>query len=93
MWASRAPASGSGDLGEWKGQGLEGVVALIFPVPTAREAWRDGELEFVGGAAHATLSVFPDWKGAKLLVALARHMYWFLVLRSDLGAKRGDVPV
>ena len=28
---------------------------------------------------------------AKLLVALAKHTYWFLVLRKDLGAQRGDV--
>ena len=34
---------------------------------------------------------FPEWQGARLLGALAQHMYWFLVLRSDLGAARGDI--
>jgi len=39
------------------------------------------------------LMAFPEWKGAKLLVALAQRMYWLLVLRSDLKAKRGDINV
>jgi NitT/TauT family transport system substrate-binding protein len=55
------------------------------------EKLRDGELDFVAGSAHATLTAFPDWQGGKLLAALAKHMYWFLVLRTDLGAKRGDI--
>ncbi len=85
------PAIAAVDLGAFKAEGLDAEVELLFPVPKAMEALRDGELDYVGGSAHATLTVFPDWNGAKLLVALARHMYWFLVLRSDLGAKRGDV--
>lgn len=85
------PAIAAVDLGAFKAEGLDAEVELLFPVPKAMEALRDGELDFVGGSAHATLTVFPDWNGAKLVVALARHMYWFLVLRSDLGAKRGDV--
>jgi NitT/TauT family transport system substrate-binding protein len=52
---------------------------------------RDGRLDFVAGAAHAPLYAFKNWKGCKLLAALAQHMYWFLVLRKDLGAKRGDL--
>ena len=45
------------------------------------EALRDGTLDFVAGAAHATLSAFPNWQGAKLLVALAQRMYWLLIRR------------
>jgi len=54
---------------------------------------RDGDLDFVAGSAHATLMAFPNWKGARLLMALAQRMYWFLVLRADLKAKRGDLSV
>jgi ABC-type nitrate/sulfonate/bicarbonate transport system substrate-binding protein len=68
-------------------------VELLFPVPKTMEALRDGELDLAVGSAHATLAAFPDWKGARLLVALAQRMYWFLVLRSDLRAKRGDISV
>ena len=85
------PAIAAVDLGAFKAEGLDVEAELMYPVPKTMEALRDGELDFAAGSAHATLTAFPDWSGAKLLVALAQHMYWFLVLRSDLGAKRGDV--
>ena len=34
---------------------------------------------------------FPDWRGGKLLCALSQHAYWFLAVRADLGAQRGDL--
>jgi ABC-type nitrate/sulfonate/bicarbonate transport system substrate-binding protein len=52
---------------------------------------RDGLVDFVGGSAHSALAAFPEWDGAKLLCAQAQGMYWFLVMRHDIGAKRGDV--
>ena len=55
------------------------------------EALRANELDFVAGPAHAALTAFPDWRGAKLLAALAQKTYWLLVLRSDIGAAPGDV--
>jgi len=85
------PAIAAVDLGAFKAEGLDAEVELIFPVPKTLEALRDGDLDFVAGSAHATLTAFPDWQGGKLLAALAKHMYWFLVLRADLGAKRGDI--
>jgi ABC-type nitrate/sulfonate/bicarbonate transport system substrate-binding protein len=54
-------------------------------------AQRDGQFDFIAGAAHATLQAFPEWQGARLLAALAQRMYWLLVLRADLGAQRGDL--
>src|SRR5688572_3923246 len=57
------------------------------------EALRDGTIDFAAGAAHAPLMAFPAWNGAKLLMALAQRTYWFLVLRSDLNANRGDLSV
>lgn len=85
------PAIAAVDLGAFKAEGLDAEVELIFPVPKTLEALRDGDLDFVAGSAHATLTAFPDWQGGKLLAALAKHMYWFLVLRANLGAKRGDI--
>ena len=85
------PAIAAVDLGAFKAEGLESSAELLFPVPKAMEALRDGEFDYVAGSAHATLTAFPDWKGAKIVVALAKHMYWFLILRADLGVKRGDV--
>ncbi|TAK08606.1 ABC transporter substrate-binding protein [bacterium] len=86
------PVIAAVELGFFKSEGLAAKkVELFFPVPKMMEALRAGEFDFVAGSAHATLMAFPEWKGAKLLVALAQRMYWLLILRSDLKAKRGDI--
>jgi ABC-type nitrate/sulfonate/bicarbonate transport system substrate-binding protein len=45
----------------------------------------------VAAPAHAALLAFPEWSGAKMLVALSQGMFWLLVMRSDLEATPGDV--
>lgn len=87
------PAIAAVELGFFKSEGLDASIDLLFPVPKTFEALRNGELDFVVGSAHATLMAFPDWQGAKLLAAIAQHMYWFLVVRKDLNASRGDLSV
>jgi ABC-type nitrate/sulfonate/bicarbonate transport system substrate-binding protein len=81
------------ELGFFKSEGFDATVDLLFPVPKTFAALRDGELDFVVGSAHATLLAFPEWKGAKLLAAIGKHTYWFLVVRSDLKPVRGDLGV
>lgn len=85
------PAIAAVELGFFEAEGFDADLQLLFPVTRAMEALRDGALDLVAGAAHATLTAFPRWRGAKLLAAVAQRMYWFLVLRADLGAERGDV--
>ena len=85
------PAIAAVELGFCRAEGLDLTLEHIFPVPQAMAALRDGQLDFVAGSAHATLTAFPAWQGAKLITALAQGMYWLLVLRSDLAATRGDV--
>ena len=85
------PAIAAVELGLFKSEGLDASIDLLFPVPKTFEALRDGHLDFVVGSAHATLLAFPEWRGAKLLSAIAQHTYWFLVLRSDLNVRRGDL--
>ena len=85
------PAVAAVELGFFKDEGLDAELQLLFPVPKTMEALRDNELDFVAGAAHATLHAFPNWNGAKLLAALAQNTYWMLVLRSDLGTEMGDI--
>jgi NitT/TauT family transport system substrate-binding protein len=87
------PAIAAVELGFFKSEGLDASIDLLFPVPKTFEALRDGQLDFVVGSAHATLLAFPNWKGAKLLCAIAKHTYWFLVIRSDLNPKRGDLSI
>ncbi len=81
------------ELGFFKEQGFDAAVDLLFPIPKTFAALRDQELDFVVGSAHATLLAFPQWQGAKLLCAIGKHTYWFLVVRSDLKPKRGDLGI
>jgi ABC-type nitrate/sulfonate/bicarbonate transport system substrate-binding protein len=81
------------ELGFFKAEGLDVSLELVYPVDKAYEALRDGKIDFVGGAAHAVPSAFPGFKGAKLIAAQAQGMYWFLVMRTDIGAKRGDLSI
>jgi len=87
------PAAAAVELGFFKEEGLDVSLELVFPVDRAYREMRDGHIDFVGGSAHSVLAAFPEWKGAKLLCAQAQGMYWFLVMRADLGARRGDVEV
>jgi ABC-type nitrate/sulfonate/bicarbonate transport system substrate-binding protein len=87
------PAVAAVELGFFKEEGLDVSLELVFPVDKAYEAMRDGAVDFVGGSAHSALAAFPEWEGAKLLCAQAQGMYWFLVMRADIGATRGDVAV
>ncbi len=81
------------ELGFFKAEGLDVSLELVYPVDNAYKALRDGTIDFVGGAAHAVPSAFPGFKGAKIIAAQAQGMYWFLVMNSDLAAKRGDFDV
>jgi NitT/TauT family transport system substrate-binding protein len=87
------PAAAAVELGFFAREGLDVSLELVFPVDKAYAALRDGSVDFVGGSAHSALAAFPQWKGAKLLCAQAQGMYWFLVMRSDLGPVRGDISI
>ena len=85
------PSISAVELGDFAEQGLEVSHELIFPVDKCYQALRDGEVDLIGGSAHAVLSAFPRWEGAKLLCALSQGMYWFLVMRAGEGHRRGDL--
>jgi len=85
------PALAAAELGFFEREGLDVSAELIFPVDRAYEALRDGAIDFVGGAAHGALAAFTEWRGVKLLGALSQGMYWFLVMRKELGIARGDL--
>lgn len=87
------PAEAAVELGCFAAQGIDAQIELISPVERAYEAMRDGQVDLVAGSAHAVLTAFPRWEGAKLLCAQSQGMYWFLVMRADLNATRGDLEV
>ncbi|MDB5596174.1 MAG: hypothetical protein JWM36_3135 [Hyphomicrobiales bacterium] len=85
------PAVAAVELGFFREEGLDMELELIFPVNRTLEVLRDGGIDFVGGSAHSVPFAFPGWKGGKLIGALAQNTYWFLILRSDLNAEKGDI--
>jgi NitT/TauT family transport system substrate-binding protein len=87
------PAIAAVELGCFKQQGFDAELSLLYPVTRTYQDLRDGKLDFVGGASHAALYAFKDWQGGQLLCALAQHMYWFLVVKTALHAKKGDLSV
>ncbi len=87
------PAVAAIDLGCFKDEGLDVALEMIFPVDKCAMALRDGAIEFFAGSAHSVLAAFPGFAGAKLICAQSQGMYWFLVMRRDLGARRGDLAV
>ena len=85
------PVAAAVELGFFQREGLDMQLELIFPVNRTLEILRDGDIQFVGGSAHSTPFAFPGWKGGKLIAAQAQNTYWFLILRSDLKAAKGDI--
>jgi ABC-type nitrate/sulfonate/bicarbonate transport system substrate-binding protein len=85
------PVIAACELGFFEREGVDMEFEAIFPVDHTLEVLRDGGIDFVGGSAHSVPFAFPGWKGGRLIAAQAQNMYWFLVLRADLGAKRGEI--
>src|SRR5690242_15676956 len=88
---SYLPAEAAVTLGFLREEGIASELELIAPVEAAYAAMRDGHVDIVAGSAHSVLSAFPRSEGAKLLCAQSQGLYWFLVMRSDIGATRGDL--
>jgi NitT/TauT family transport system substrate-binding protein len=85
------PVLAAYELDLFRAQGFDASLILMSPADKAYEALRDGEVDFVAAEAHTALAVFPRWRDLKLICAQAQGMYWFLVMRADLGVKRGDL--
>jgi NitT/TauT family transport system substrate-binding protein len=87
------PALAAVELGFFQREGLDMEHDLRAPANRTYQDLHDGHVEFVAAEAHAALAAFPDWQGVKLLCAQGQGMYWFLVMRADLGVTRGDLSV
>jgi NitT/TauT family transport system substrate-binding protein len=87
------PALAAVELGCLRDEGIDAKVELLFPVDAAYQRLAAGEIDVVAGSAHSALAAFPQWRGVRLLAAQGQGMYWFLVMRADLGAERNDPTV
>jgi ABC-type nitrate/sulfonate/bicarbonate transport system substrate-binding protein len=84
------PAIAAVELGCLRDEGITATVDLLFPVDAAYRALAAGEVDIVAGSAHSALAAFQGWRGVRLLAAQGQGMYWFLVMRRDLGVERND---
>ena len=83
------PAIAAEELGFFSAEGIEAHVHLLRTV-AAFPALRDGQVDVLAAPAHSVLRAFPQWKGAKLVIALAQGTPWVVVLGSNVPGERGD---
>ncbi len=84
------PALAARELGFFREEGLDVEIELVSQIGATR-ALRDGSADaMIAGSVHDLLREFPDWSGARLLVALSQGTPWLLTVRADLQAERGD---
>ncbi len=85
------PALAADELGFFKSEGLDARIELVAMLG-ATKALRNGSADaMVAGSVFDLLTEFPNWKGAKVAVALSHGTPWLLVVRTNLNAKRGDL--
>jgi NitT/TauT family transport system substrate-binding protein len=85
------PALAADELGFFKNEGLYARIELVAMLG-ATKALRQGSADaMIAGSVFDLLTEFPNWRGAKITVALSQGTPWLLVVRSDLAAKRGNL--
>jgi ABC-type nitrate/sulfonate/bicarbonate transport system substrate-binding protein len=84
-------ATAAVELGYFKQEGIDIELELVYGARSGPERLREGTVHFFGGPAYAATRAFPGWKGAKLLCALAQYSYWFMAVRADFDARKGDM--
>ena len=78
-------------LGLFKAEGLHVEIPLLAML-RGTQALHEGTVDLMAaGSIYDMLTQFPEWKGCKIIVALSQGTPWLLVVRADLGAKRGDI--
>jgi NitT/TauT family transport system substrate-binding protein len=82
-------ATAAVELGYFKREGID--IESVYNTRDGPALMREGKLDFMGGPSFVALRAFPEWKGVKVLCALAQYCYWFLAVRRDLDVKRGDL--
>jgi len=85
------PVLAPDELGYFKKEGLDARIELVAMLG-ATKALRQGSADaMIAGSVFDILREFPNWKGAKVALALSRGTPWLLVVRANLAAKRGDL--
>lgn len=83
------PAIAAVELGFLREEGVDAEIELLFPVTDAANALREGRIDLLAGAAHAPMYASSRGRGMRLIAALSKNMYWFLVVNKHLPVHRG----
>lgn len=79
-------------LGFFEREGIEMAPVIgSEDVEQNTQGLKDGSAHFFGGASYGSLRTFPNFRGVKILCALAQYSYWFMGIRADLDVKKGDL--
>ena len=85
------PALAADELGFFKGEGLDARIELVAMLGATKALHQGSADAMIAGSVFDLLTEFPNWKGAKVAVALSQGTPWLLVVRANLGVKRGDL--
>ena len=84
------PLLAADELGFFKEEGLKVEIELL-PMLRGVQALRSGIADVMAaGSVYDILTEFPEWTGAKILMALSQGTPWLLTVRATLTADRGD---
>src|SRR5262247_619792 len=83
------PLTAAVELGFFKAEGLH--AEFVFPPVDAGRVLVDGDVDFYGASPYIALECLFEWCGGKILCALSQYTYWFLAVRADLRAVKGDM--
>jgi ABC-type nitrate/sulfonate/bicarbonate transport system substrate-binding protein len=83
------PLIAAKELGIFKEEGHDVEIVLNRSLK-AVESLREGAVDFSAGPAHAPLTIFPEWRGVKLVATISQGTPWMLVMKAGV-AKRGEI--
>ena len=84
------PALAADELGYFKAEGLDARIQLVAMLGATKALRQGGADAMIAGSVFDLLTEFPNWRGAKVAIALSRGTPWLLIVRADLAAERGD---
>lgn len=83
------PLLAARELGLFEEERQEVEIVLI-PGLGAVQSLRDGAVDFAVGPAHASMMIFPESRGVKLVATVSQGTPWMLVMKAGL-AQRGEI--
>ena len=85
------PAIAAVEMGFFKEEGLDAELELIYPVRNATRRCATASATSSAARRIRRRPRSPNGRASSSSARWRKHTYWFLIMRSDLKVKRGDV--